>query len=285
LLAGVLVAGALLTGCGKPAGPESTPATDNAPKAADVTVTPVETPQATAAEAPAVTVAPVEVPKAAAPQEAAPVPVAPVAAPVAPVAPEAAPKPAVEVTPVAPPGKSAENKAAASLIAQAEKIRDAWKAGTPSKEESAKFTAERNALLKEVKPIKVSDALDLVAYRWKNLGGGQYQLQWLFKVNAPIKKDLLAYVYAQVDKSHASEVEKDLGYQRDGLLNWTLDLRECPPSSKWAPNQYVFAVSRPIEAKPVPYNMQFNLFSKDKKGKTQKFGDIVKLGWVADLDQ
>ena len=191
-------------------------------------------------------------------------------------------------TTVAAPGPASalsEIGGCEDLIKLQEKVDKMVASGPIPPDISAKIDEKRKSLRATTKVYKVSDALDLLECQWKNVDTDNYQFQWLFEVKSPIGHNCLIYVNARVDNSHAHLVKKDHGYLRDGLLNWTLEIQNCPPSSEWKTGDYILATSRLIPGKRIPYNIYFNLFYTDKSGNNEQYGEFVKLGWVADLGE
>ncbi len=167
------------------------------------------------------------------------------------------------------------------LIGLQETVAELGNPADLSPEITAVIGRKRAALRSGVRTHKISNALDLVAYRWKYIGTEKYQFQWLFEVKGPIEHNCSVYAYARVDLSHRRLLDEE--FRERGLVNWTLGLKGCPPTSKWTAGEHVLAKSREISAKDIPYNVTFNLFYKDADGKSHPYGESVRLGWVADL--
>lgn len=122
-------------------------------------------------------------------------------------------------------------------------------------------------ILSELKPVEVSEALEISAFAFRSMGHRRYEISLLFHAKKALEEPRVQ-VIGHYDKKHAHY------YPEHPERHYALWEMQSLPLSKniWKAGQYVL-LRRVVDAQPMPYRIQVN---------TLRHARPIILGWYGE---
>jgi hypothetical protein len=190
-------------------------------------------------------------------------------------APEAAKpdRPEAETLPVAEEAKAPEGQDEAGDIFALMDLEKELAASpeAPSPQALERLEAQRKALVANLEPKKISEDVDLMAFKFERTEGAKdpYRISLLFRANKKLEIDYRIYVVGYVDKLHVRLLPDSR--QEHRCMEWWWNSPN-PPTSAWQPGQLIL-LRQGVQAQPIPYDIVVGI----------KDHGAARDGWVADL--